>query len=401
MRQFLVLCLVLAAAPAWAHRVWVESVPIGARVYDVTMAPEYCGVTPCEVNVPPDHGRLELRYPGFEDHYFTVSPGQDRYAETMTASSIGGWLGYVLRQKPWQVSLTLLVLVGGALALQMRRPAGSRPQPVHQDTGLTLVGKTVGDYQVLGRLGEGGFSDVYRVAHTTYGDAFALKLLRSSDAELLRRFQREMEIGVTLHHPNLVRIFATGEYFGHPYLVMELLEGMTLRVLLEERRLPLPRLVHIFTQICEGLSCAHRSGVVHRDLKPENVMLLADDNVRVLDFGVARLMQGTRLTESTASLGTLTYMSPEHVNNEVSTQSDLYSVGVMLFEAVSGRLPLEADVSIEMIYKIMFMPPTPLQDLVPTTPPALCELVNRLLAKKPQERPVSADEVAAALRSLI
>ncbi len=263
-------------------------------------------------------------------------------------------------------------------------------------------------YRLLEQLGIGGMGTVYRVEHTMLRRERALKVVNpgvlSGGPEGLQRFCREILLLSRLQHPNICQLYDAGHDGEHFYMAMELLEGEELAALLErEGPLPVPRAVAITRQILAALALAHRSSVVHRDLKPENVMLTGDDRVKLLDFGVARTLadeQGVFRTSLGLISGTPAYMAPEQCSDGPSDpRSDLYAVGVMLFEMVTGRLPFQAKNPIALIGLHVTEPPPRLADAAPERafPPELEELVARLLAKQPDERPPDAAAVSRAL----
>ena len=276
-----------------------------------------------------------------------------------------------------------------------------------------LIGAVIDDrYEVLSVIGEGGMGRVYRVRHRRLGRSFALKALRpelSEDAALTQRFVQEARAAAVVTHPNVVQINDFGTLVtGQPYFVMELLEGRTLaRILREEGAIDPRRSVAIARQVAEALGAAHAMGVIHRDLKPDNVILIRPAGsrmtVKVLDFGLAKVAVGTRLTRPGIIFGTPHYLSPEQALGEpYDHRVDVYALGVMLYEMVTGRVPFEADTYMEVISKHLYVSPPQVRKTHDQggTFPELEEIISRCLAKKPADRWSSMNEVARRLTDL-
>lgn len=269
------------------------------------------------------------------------------------------------------------------------------------------VGTQVGEYRVCRLLGEGGMGRVYAAEERLSGRRVALKILRPEIArstEGRRLFLNEIAVLARLDHPNIVRSLACTELAGELVLVLELLQGRTLRQhLLESGPLPPPAAVRVALQIALALTRAHATEppIVHRDLKPENVMLLHDDTVKVMDFGIAKVLGAVPHT-ATLSIGTLAYLSPEQIDaRPVDARSDLYGLGLVLYEMLAGSPPFTAESPRELLNRQCTEPPPPLPPAVRSaSPPALLNLLARLLEKAPERRPRSATEVVAALESL-
>jgi len=269
---------------------------------------------------------------------------------------------------------------------------------------IDRIPTAVGDYRVEERLGGGGQCDVYRARHGRLGRYVALKLLRCdlvADDVHRERFLREARACARLCHPNIVEVFDVGVHDGRPYMAMELVEGGDLRsVLLGDS--PLRWRLETAAALADALDAAHREGVVHRDLKPENVLLDRDGNVKVADWGLAKLVREKNpLTVEGTFLGTPSYVAPEQVRREpVTTAADLYALGVLVFELVAGRPPFIRQNLVELLRAHLDEQPPRLRTLDPTVPAALSRLVDGLLAKSPADRPSSAAAVAARLRSV-
>ena len=260
-----------------------------------------------------------------------------------------------------------------------------------------------GRYRVLSRLGAGGMADVYCAEDTHLGRQVALKVLYrrfAQDNEFVERFKREAQSAAGLTHPNVVNVFDRGEHDGTYYIAMEYLPGRTLKEVIGERgALDQADVVDIGIQILRAASFAHRRGVVHRDFKPHNVMLDDAGNAKVTDFGIARA-GASEMTEAGSIMGTAQYLSPEQAQGDPATaQSDLYSVGIILYELLTGRLPFDGESAVSIAVQHLNEPPTPIHALRPDVAPQLEAAVMRALAKDPASRWSDADEFISALES--
>jgi TolB-like protein/Tfp pilus assembly protein PilF len=268
----------------------------------------------------------------------------------------------------------------------------------------------LGPYEILDLLGSGGIGDVYRARDSRLGRQVAIKVLSDrlcTDAELLRRFQREAQAAGALNHPNVVSVYDVGHQDGVHYVVSELVDGETLRSRLASGPLPEPVASDLSAQIARGLSAAHDQGVVHRDLKPENVMVTRDGRAKILDFGVAKIdpplaaldavtvpPSETRPTLPGVVMGTVAYMSPEQVRGDnVDLRSDIFSLGVLFYEMVAGVRPFEGRTSAELIAAILRDDPPPL----PQIAPGLQAVIRRCLEKSREARFSSLAEFGQAL----
>ncbi len=257
--------------------------------------------------------------------------------------------------------------------------------------------KKIGKYEVLDILGRGGMGIVYKAVDPGIGRAVAIKMTTGAvgeDPEMLQRFSREAQSVGQLQHPNIVTVYDLGVEGRNPYLVMELLEGESLEALERSRRsLSLEEKLDITMQICAGVQYAHRRGVMHRDIKPANIMILKDGTAKIVDFGIARMgMQ--KLTRPGQLVGSFAYMSPEQINAApVDARTDIFSIGVLLFELVAGRLPFEGKDTGEMLLKILHQAPPSLRELAPDCPAELEGMVQRALAKNVEERYQSAEDL--------
>ena len=284
------------------------------------------------------------------------------------------------------------------------------------DQALTS-GTRIDSYEVIDRLGAGGMGEVYRARDTRLGRTVALKVLRSgADPELLHRLDREARAASALNHPNIVHIYDVGVAAGQAgahYVVMEHVEGETLRRRLARGPLPIPELLDLGAQLADGLAKAHRAGILHRDLKPENLMVTPDGVLKILDFGLAKVvvapladLDGRETlsrygTQAGMLLGTLEYMSPEQASGRsVDHRTDQFSVGLILGEMATGRPLFRRETPAQVLAAVIERDPAPLSQLRPDVPHALEALVSRCLQKDPARRFAKTDELASELAAL-
>jgi serine/threonine-protein kinase len=266
-----------------------------------------------------------------------------------------------------------------------------------------VIGRTLGPYRIEALLGRGGMGTVYRAAVSATGEQVALKVLASDaalDARATERFRQEAELLAALRHPNIVTIRGELSREGeHAFYAMELVEGRSLaKVLLERGRLESEAAVALAHAILEGLEAAHASGVIHRDVKPSNVLLARDGSVRVVDFGLARALDATRLTLSGQALGTPAYMSPEQANAQpLDPRTDVYSAGVLLWELLAGKPPFAEGSPLAILRQHVEAPVPPLP--VPVAP-GLEGVVRQALSKDPNRRFATAGQFGSALAAL-
>jgi len=270
------------------------------------------------------------------------------------------------------------------------------------DNDELLPGARVGDYVIAGKVGEGGMASVYAADHPLIGRRVAIKVLRGdlgTSREAFKRFLQEARAVIAIGHPNIVDVFTFGTLSdGRSFFVMELLEGRTLADALDnDGPLSLHKACDALVEMCDGLEAAHRTGVVHRDLKPQNVFLVAPNGgVKLLDFGIAKLMGRPEpkgpYTRPGMTIGTPDYISPEQARGrDVDPRADVYSLGVVAFEMLTGRLPFVADNGADMMAMHLAAEPEPPSRLRQTLPPAVDSLILRMLAKEPAARPALAD----------
>jgi serine/threonine protein kinase len=276
-------------------------------------------------------------------------------------------------------------------------------------------GTKLGPYEIVALLGAGGMGEVYRARDPQLGRDVAVKVLPSffsRDPDRLRRFEQEARAAAALNHPNILAVYQMGTYEGAPYLVSELLEGSTLRDQLLRGPLSVRKAVECGIQTARGLAAAHEKGIVHRDLKPENLFLTKDGRIKILDFGLAKLLPSrnasepgsptmTEGTEPGLVLGTIGYMSPEQVRGQAADErADLFAFGAILYEMLTGKRAFHKPTSAETMSAILNEEPPAVSQIVPNLPPALQRVVQRCLEKSPEQRFHSASDLAFALEAL-
>jgi eukaryotic-like serine/threonine-protein kinase len=260
-----------------------------------------------------------------------------------------------------------------------------------------------GRYRVIRRLGSGGMADVYMAEDQQLGRKVALKLLYrrfAEDLQFVERFRREASSAAGLQHPNIVGIFDRGEWDGTYYIAMEYIEGRTLKdIIREQGPAPTEAAVDIALQILRAIRFAHRRGVVHRDIKPHNVMIDSEGRAKVTDFGIARA-GASDMTETGSIMGTAQYLSPEQAQGRpVDARADVYSIGIVLYEMLTGQVPFDAESAVTVALKQVSEPPVPPSQINPSITPALEAVVLRAMEKEPERRFVDADEFIAALEA--
>jgi eukaryotic-like serine/threonine-protein kinase len=259
----------------------------------------------------------------------------------------------------------------------------------------------IGRYDVICELGRGGMGIVYRGEDKLIGRDVAIKTLTEVTPELRERFYVEARSGI-LSHPNIVTVYELGEHEGSPFIAMEFLAGESLDKILRQRgRLPVLETLSIVEQLCAGLGYAHQHGLVHRDVKPANVIVLPDGRAKIVDFGIARLAdQGPRLTKTDALVGTFHYIAPERLKGEASDgRADIWSVGVMLYEMVTGELPFKGK-DVSALYRVIHESYVPLAEIVQDVPEALSAVLDKALAKDVDKRYATTEEMAFDLQPI-
>jgi serine/threonine protein kinase len=275
-----------------------------------------------------------------------------------------------------------------------------------------MIGKTVSHYRIMSTIGSGGMSVVYKAEDTKLGRLVALKFLLERycrDSGSLEQFHQEARTASALNHPGICTIHDIDLHGSRPFIVMEYLEGETLRDTLKKRGLTMSQAIQCGIHIADAVSQAHAIGIVHRDISPANLFVTRDGRVKLLDFGIARQLTSQRRRHSPcpklraprATLtGTIHYMSPEQAQGyETDARSDVFSVGVVLYEMLTGRRPFAAENMIEIINRVIESAPLPLRRIAPNVPEAIEALVNRCLDKRPDERFRNATELRDALKA--
>lgn len=270
----------------------------------------------------------------------------------------------------------------------------------------TIVpGQEIGPYRIIEQAGKGGMATVYKAYHAAMDRHVAIKILPfefSGDPEFLQRFRREVITIARLEHPHILPVYDSGDFQGAPYLVMRYLDAGTLRDRIRQKRLSLPEIDHIVSQLSDALAYAHNLGVIHRDLKPTNIMLTERNDVLLTDFGIAKVLgAGTQITATGAITGTPAYMSPEQGDgSQIDQRSDIYSLGVVLYEMITGRVPFEAETPLAVILKHI-QAPLPLPSSILPVHPAIERVILKTLAKQREDRYASAAEFKAAWKKAI
>jgi len=267
-----------------------------------------------------------------------------------------------------------------------------------------MLGQTISHYRIVEKLGEGGMGVVYKADDLKLGRTVALKFLPShliESEEHKARFLHEARAAALLDHTNICTVYEIDEADGRTFLAMACLQGQTLKQKIAARPLPLQEALDIALQIGHGLQAAHEKGVVHRDIKPANIMITPQGQVKIMDFGLAQLSDRTKLTASGMKLGTPAYMSPEQTEGKpADRRSDIWSLGVVLYEMISGRVPFPGEAEAAVAYAIMHTEPEPLSALRTGVPLELDRTVAKALAKKPEERYQHLEDMLVDLQAL-
>jgi serine/threonine protein kinase len=266
-----------------------------------------------------------------------------------------------------------------------------------------IIGKTLGQYEVLEEVGRGGMATVYRARQGSINRVVAVKVLPRTllhDPGFYERFEREVDVIAHLEHPHILPIYDFGNAEGVPYIVMRYLAGGSMRDLIRRGVIPLEEIEKPFSQVAQALDHAHKQGIIHRDLKPGNIMLDENGNAYLTDFGIARVL-GSDLTGS-AIIGTPAYMSPEQANGfPLDARSDIYALGVVLFELITGREPYQAETPMALLLKHINEPMPPASIFRANVPSAVENVISRATAKEPGDRYASASDMARAYREAL
>jgi serine/threonine-protein kinase len=261
-------------------------------------------------------------------------------------------------------------------------------------------------YQIIRSIGEGGMANVYLAYDTILDRNVAVKILRgdlATDEKFVRRFQREAISASSLSHPNIVEMYDVGEDDGNYFIVMEYIDGKTLKSLIKRRgALTLPEVIDIMLQLTSAISCAHDSYIIHRDIKPQNVMILDDGRVKITDFGIAIASNATELTQTNSVMGSVHYLPPEQANGQGATiKSDIYSLGILMFELITGHVPFKGDNAVEIALKQMKEPLPNVCKLVDGVPQSMENIILKACAKNPRNRYDSAREMYSDLKECL
>ena len=269
-----------------------------------------------------------------------------------------------------------------------------------------LIGKKLdGRYLIESMIGVGGMANVYRGRDVRTGNDIAVKVLKEEflgNEELVRRFKNESKAISILDHPNIVKVYDVSVTDQLQYIVMEYIDGITLKEYLKQRggALTWKEVVHFATQVLSALDHAHSKGIVHRDVKPQNIMLQADGSIKMMDFGIARFSRAQSQTVSDKAIGSVHYISPEQAKGDrTDARTDIYSVGVMLYEMLSGRLPFDGTGTVSIAIMQISEKPKPLAQIAPTVPEGLRQITEKAMEKDPAARYQSAAEMLAAIRA--
>ena len=264
---------------------------------------------------------------------------------------------------------------------------------------MLTKGQKINDrYEIIKTIGEGGMANVYLANDTILDRKVAIKVLRgdlSNDEKFIRRFQREALSVSNLSHPNIVEVYDVGEEDGQYYIVMEYIEGKTLKQLLKKREtLSLPEVIDIMLQLTDGLAHAHESYIIHRDIKPQNIMILDNGLVKITDFGIAMALNATQLTQTNSVMGSVHYLPPEQANGKSATvKSDIYSLGILMYELITGSVPFKGDNAVEIALKHMKEKIPSIRKQNPTIPQSVENIVIKATAKNPRNRYDSVKEM--------
>ena len=272
---------------------------------------------------------------------------------------------------------------------------------------MIIRGQKINDrYEIIRNIGEGGMANVYLALDTILDRKVAVKILRgdlATDEKFVRKFQREASAASTLDHPNVVGIYDVGEDQGNYYIVMEYIEGQTLKSLIKRRgSLTLPEVIDIMTQLTSGIAHAHEKGIIHRDIKPQNILILDDGLVKIADFGIAQALNSNELTQTNSVMGSVHYLPPEQANGTGSTyKSDIYSLGILMFELLIGKVPFKGENAVEIAIKQMKDPIPSVCDIKEDIPQSVENIILKATAKNPKNRYDSVEEMKYDIKTCL
>ena len=272
---------------------------------------------------------------------------------------------------------------------------------------MIMKGQKINDrYQIIKSIGEGGMANVYLAYDTILDRDVAVKVLRgdlANDEKFVRRFQREALNASSLSHPNIVEVYDVGDDNGQYFIVMEYIEGKNLKDLLKKRgKLTVSEVVDIMSQIADGLSVAHDSYIIHRDIKPQNIMILENGLIKITDFGIAMALNATQLTQTNSVMGSVHYLPPEQASGKGSTlKSDIYSMGILMYELLTGKLPYRGDNAVEIALKHLKEPLPSIKDEIDDIPQSVENVILKSAAKNPKNRYNDAREMYEDLKTVL
>ena len=413
---FTCLALTLIAAADGRGNFVIETFPPGAQIFDY--GAKYLGRSGEPISLTPGNHTLTLRLENHEDKSFTLGGldiGKGRYPESGSLAlrplTFRQSIENALRYR-WQLILPGILMLALAVALAVRY---SRRLKRHEslleslvDHGQiessSMIAHLIGSYRVLSHLGKGGMADVYLGVPKDSLDtkaAVAIKVINRDlrdQSEFVDRFQREIVVSQGLAHSGIVEVIEWGWHGDRLYLVMELVEGRQLREVLPELTDDLIRATDLLSQLMQAVEYAHQRGVAHRDLKPENVMVTPGGRIKVMDFGLARAVDSRTLTQVGSTLGTPKYMAPEMISaSSGDDRADQYSLGVMAYEILAGRLPFDSDELLFLLYCHANQEPPVPSSVRPSLNEAVDEVLMRMLRKGPRERYRDVEEARMAL----
>jgi len=265
-----------------------------------------------------------------------------------------------------------------------------------------MINQTISHFKIVAELGAGGMGIVYLAEDLTLTRKTAIKFFSNeytADKDLLARFEQEAKLTASLNHPNIVTIYEMGKHENGFYLAMEYIKGKTLYEIIQQKELQISMIINLVMQVCDGLSKAHRAGIIHRDIKPANIMVKKDGLVKILDFGLAKLRGGKKLTKTSTLMGTFPYMSPEQIRGKgIDQRSDIFSLGVVLYELLTLKLPFRGDTDEAILYSIIHEQPEPLARYKKGISDSLQRIIDKALDKDAETRYQSVDELLSDLK---